>query len=152
MKEIAEHLFKIVDDYSGKLKTISEIDYAAKPNPDKWSKKEIVGHTIDSAQSNIRRFVVAQYEDAPFILYNQDKWVAISNYQNYPTKDLIELWTLLNKHICIILSNTNEELAQRICKTNNQTEHTIEWLAQDYIKHLLHHLHHVLDLEPVAYP
>jgi hypothetical protein len=152
MIEIAEHLYKIVDDYSGKLKTISEVDYTAKPNPNKWSKKEIVGHMIDSAQSNIRRFVVAQYEDAPFIMYNQDKWVAISNYQNYPTKDLIQLWTLLNKHICVILSNTNEESAQRICKTNNQTEHTIEWLAQDYIKHLLHHLHRVLDLEPVAYP
>lgn len=151
MKQIAEHLFKIVDDYSKKLKTISEVDYAAKPNPNKWSKKEIVGHMIDSAQSNTRRFIVAQYEDAPFIIYNQDKWVAISNYQNYPTKDLIELWTLLNKHICIILSNTNEESAQRVCKTNNQTEHTIEWLAEDYIKHLRHHLHQVLNLEPVAY-
>ncbi|HEY4874904.1 MAG TPA: DinB family protein [Puia sp.] len=152
MKKIAAHLYKIVDDYSEKLKTISEADFAAKPNAKKWSKKEIAGHLIDSAQSNIRRFVVAQYEDAPFIIYNQDKWVAISNYQNYPVKDLIELWTLLNKHICIILSNTNEELAQRFCKTNNQTEHTIVWLAQDYIKHLLHHLHQVLDLEPVAYP
>jgi hypothetical protein len=152
MKKIAAHLYKIVDDYSEKLKTLREADFAAKPNAKKWSKKEIAGHLIDSAQSNIRRFVVAQYEDAPFIIYNQDKWVAISNYQNYPIKDLIELWTLLNKHICIILSNTNEELAQRVCKTNNQTEHTIEWLAQDYIKHLLHHLHQVLDLEPIAYP
>jgi DinB family protein len=152
MKEIAERLYKIVDDHSEKLRSISEVDLAAKTDPNKWSKKEIVGHMIDSAQSNIRRFVVAQYEDAPFIMYNQDKWVSISNYQNYPTKDLIQLWTLLNKHICIILSNTNKELAQRVCKTNNQTEHTIEWLAQDYIKHLLHHLHQVLDLEPVVYP
>jgi hypothetical protein len=39
-----------------------------------------------------------------------------------------------------------------VCKTNNQMEHTIEWLAQDYIKHLLHHLHQVLDSEPVDYP
>ncbi|HSZ85359.1 MAG TPA: DinB family protein [Puia sp.] len=152
MKQTTEHLDKIVEEYSEKLKTISEVDYAAKPNPKKWSKKEIVGHLIDSAQSNIRRFVVAQYENAPFIIYNQDKWVTISNYQNYPTKDLIELWTLLNKHICIILSNTNEESAKRVCKTNNQTEHTIEWLAQDYVKHLLHHLHQVLDLKPVDYP
>jgi hypothetical protein len=152
MKKIADHLRKIIDDYSEKLRTISEVDYAAKPNPNKWSKKEMVGHMIDSALSNIRRFVVGQYEDVPLIMYNQDKWVAISHYQNYPTKDLIELWTLLNKHICIILSNTNEESAQRICKTNNQIERSIEWLAQDYIKHLLHHLHQVLNLEAVDYP
>jgi len=152
MKQIAECLLKIADDYSEKLKTISEADLTAKPDQKKWSNKEIVGHMIDSAQSNIRRLVVSQYEDPPFIIYNQDKWVAISNYQNYPPKDLIELWTLLNKHICIILSNINEESAQRVCRTNNQAERTIEWLAKDYIKHLLHHLHQVLDLEPVAYP
>jgi len=150
-KIIAEQLQNIITDYSGKLKTISDDVYSAKSNPHKWSKKEILGHLIDSAQSNIRRFVVAQYEDAPFIIYNQNEWVAISNYQNYPTDDLIELWILLNKHICIILLNTTEESAQRICETNDQTQHTIEWLAEDYNKHLLHHLHQVLDMEPIEY-
>ncbi len=151
IKIIAEQLQNIIADYSNKLKTISDDVYSAKPNPHKWSKKEILGHLIDSAQSNIRRFVVAQYEDAPFIIYNQNEWVAISNYQNYPIKDLIDLWTLLNKHICIILLNTTEESAQRICETNDQKQHTIEWLAEDYIKHLLHHLHQVLDSEPIEY-
>jgi len=151
IKIIAGQLQNIIADYSGKLKTISDDIYSIKTNPDKWSKKEILGHLIDSAQSNIRRFVVAQYEDAPFIMYNQDKWVAISDYQNYPTKDLIELWILLNKHICIILLNTTEESAQRICRTNDQTQHTIEWLAGDYNRHLLHHLHQVLDMEPMEY-
>jgi len=151
IKTVAEQLQNIIVDYSGKLKTISDDIYSAKPNPDKWSKKEILGHLIDSAQSNIRRFIVGQYEEAPFIMYNQNEWVAISNYQNHPTRDLIDLWTLLNKHICIILLNTSEESAQRTCTTNNQTQHTIEWLAEDYIKHLLHHLHQVLDLKPIDY-
>jgi DinB superfamily len=152
MKTTAEQLQGIIPDYSDKLKTISEDAYSFKPSPTKWSKKEILGHLIDSAQNNIRRFVVAQYEDAPFIIYNQDKWVVISAYQNYPTQDLINLWTLLNKHISIILFNTTEKSALRICKINNETPHTVEWLAEDYIKHLLHHLHQVLDMEPVAYP
>jgi hypothetical protein len=35
-----------------------------------------------------------------------------------------------------------------------QTEslQSIQWLAADYVKHLLHHLHVILNLEPVAYP
>ncbi|SRR5579871_184353 len=151
MKQITQQLSQIISDYAEKLMGISENDLAAKPDPLKWSRKEILGHLIDSAQSNIRRFVVAQYEEAPFIIYNQDKWVAISDYQNYPTTDLISLWILLNKHICIILGNTSEESLLRMCKTNKDIPHTIKWLAEDYIRHLLHHLHQVCNLEPVPY-
>jgi hypothetical protein len=105
---------------------------------------------VDSAQNNIRRFIGAQYEEIPVIVYNQDKWVTIANYQDYNITDLINLWQLLNKHIGVILKNTSVEMAQRKCRT--ESLHTIEWLAQDYIKHLRHHMHQVLDLEPVAYP
>ncbi len=149
---ISKQLHQIVDDYSEKLKAVSEEKYLFKPSAKKWSKKEILGHLIDSAQSNIRRFVVAQYEDLPKIVYKQDEWVAISNYQNYATKDLIELWRLLNNHAAIILANTSDETSKRKCNTNDAEPHSIEWLASDYIKHLLHHLHQILELEAIAYP
>jgi hypothetical protein len=105
---------------------------------------------VDSAMSNIRRFIVAQYENEPHIVYNQDKWVNISNYQDHNSSELIQLWYLLNKHIAHILKNISEEDLQRKCKT--EETHTLEWLAEDYLKHLKHHLHQVLQLEPVAYP
>jgi hypothetical protein len=152
MKQDIETLQEIVTSYTPKLYEIDENEFTAKPRPEKWSRKEILGHLIDSAQTNIRRFVVGQYEDLPFIVYKQDAWVAISNYQNYPTKDLIELWALLNKHICIVLSNTSEQAAQRKCTTNAPESQSIAWLAADYIKHLLHHLHQVLEMEPIPYP
>lgn len=147
-----QELSRIIAIYTPQLKQIGEPDFSFKPAPGKWSKKEILGHLIDSAQNNIRRFVVARYEHIPKIVYKQDDWVAISDYQHYPTHELIELWALLNKHICIILGNTPAAEAQKKCATNDPEPHTIEWLATDYIKHLLHHLHQVLDLEPVAYP
>ena len=109
-----------------------------------------MGHLIDSAQSNIRRFVMAQYEETPHIVYNQDKWVRIANYQQWETIDLIRLWYLLNKQVGEILKNTSPETAKRTCQT--QELHTIEWLAKDYIMHLRHHLHVVLELETVDYP
>jgi len=149
MKPIADELEKIIDESVPALKKISEEGFGLKESPGKWSKKEILGHLIDSAQNNIRRFIVAQYEDRPKITYNQDKWVMISDYQHYNDDDLINLWELLNKHICHILRNTSPEMAER--ESQSEALHTIEWLAQDYIKHLLHHLHQVLDLEPVAY-
>jgi DinB superfamily len=150
MKEIIQELKKIIDDYTGQLQRIPGDELEEKINPAKWSRKEIIGHLIDSAQNNIRRFVVAQHELNPHIVYAQDSWVAAANYQHYPTKDLIELWALLNKHLCIVLENLPAAMEERQCLTSEL--HSIEWLAADYNKHLLHHLHNMLQLEPVAYP
>jgi len=150
MKETIQQLQLIITNYTPQLLSIHEDAWSAKLNPAKWSKKEILGHLIDSAQNNIRRFIVAQYEDNPKIAYARDTWVAASNYQNYVTKDLIDFWVLINKHICRILKNIPAGLEERLSETNEP--HSIKWLAADYNKHLLHHLHQVLDLEAVAYP
>ncbi len=150
MNTIALKLQTIIDGYLPQLNALSDADFVYKSSPEKWSKKEIIGHLIDSAQNNIRRFVVAQYEENPSITYNQDKWVAINDYQHQPLEQVIQLWYLINKQIVSILKNTSTEMAQHTCKS--EETHTIEWLASDYIKHLAHHLHQVLNLEPVAYP
>ncbi len=150
MQSIIIQLEKIIKDYTPLLKQLSESDFSHKPSPAKWSGKEYLGHLIDSAQTNIRRFVLAQYEEKPFIVYDQEKWVAAANYQNYPLTDLIELWILINKHLVIILKNIPEADLEREVLTH-QT-HTIKWLAADYNKHLLHHLHQILHLDTVAYP
>lgn len=150
MKETIEQLQTIITTYRPLLLQVTEDRWRAKSNPEKWSKVEELGHVIDSAQNNIRRFIVGQYEEQPHIIYKQDEWVKISNYQHYAVNDLIDFWVLMNKHICVVLNNTSAEKASRPVLT--QTVHTIEWLASDYNKHLLHHLHHLLELEPVAYP
>ena len=152
MKSITAQLQKIITDYPAKLKLISQEEFVHKPHANKWSKIEILGHLVDSAQNNIRRFIVAQYETSPYIIYEQDKWVAISDYQHAYAQELIDLWSLLNKQVCRILDNTTSEAAIRTCETSNRIPHTITWLAGDYVKHLLHHLHQVLQLEPVDYP
>ena len=67
MKNTINQLELILGEYPALLTQISETEFAAKPLPHKWSKKEILGHLIDSAQNNIRRFVVSQYEEKPTI-------------------------------------------------------------------------------------
>lgn len=152
MQATIEHLEKIIQNYYRRLESISEEEYARKLRPDKWSKKEIVGHLIDSAQNNIRRFIVAQYEDLPRIGYEQDPWVSLSDYQHAPSGELVILWRLLNRHICRILAGIGPDAALRKCIMANGKEYTIEWMAADYCNHLLHHLHQVLELAPIAYP
>jgi hypothetical protein len=150
MEKSILQLQSIIDNYGNQLDVIKEAEWVYKPNPAKWSRKEVLGHLIDSAQNNIRRFIVAQYENKPTIVYAQDNWVKAANYHNYVTDDLVTLWILLNRHICVVLKNIPANAQEKLCDTGELR--SIEWLAADYNKHLLHHLHHLLNLEPVAYP
>jgi len=146
MQQVIKQLEEILAMYTGRLETITEDDFALKPSPEKWSKKEILGHLVDSAQNNIQRFIRAHYEDRPHIIYNQDVWVLAQGYQHYPSADLIALWQLLNKHICIILSNMPVEIYNHLCDTgrNEERQYTVEFLAKDYIVHLVHHLKQII--------
>jgi hypothetical protein len=151
MQTTIQHLEKIIRIYTPRLEALSDETFAWKPHPHKWSKKEILGHLVDSAQNNIRRFIVAQYEDTPVIGYDQDAWVRCSNYQQYDAADLVRLWSLLNRHLSFVLANIGPETAQRKCAMGKGEPQTMQWLAADYCNHLLHHLHQILDLEPIAY-
>src|SRR5215212_10562037 len=126
MQSIAQQLESIIDQHISALRAIPEGGMTYKPSPTKWSKKEIVGHLADSAQNNIRRFIVAQYEENPTINYNQDMWVSIADYQHYDLPDLIDFWYLLNKHISVILKSSSRKVAQRNCRTRDL--HSLEWL------------------------
>src|SRR5438045_6968695 len=104
MKLIADQLEKIIDECEPALKKMSKEKFALKPLPGKWSKKEVLGHLVDSAQNNIRRFICGQYEGVPpKIVYDQDQWVSLNNYQDAESHEVIELWILANKRIISIL-------------------------------------------------
>jgi len=150
MKAIADELETVVHNYYSLLHEVDDKKASIKRSASKWSCKEILGHLVDSAQNNLRRFIVAQYEANPKITYRQDEWVRINNYQGSKLDDLVQLWYLTNRQIITVLRTSDEKEGEKTCQT--EEIHTINWLAADYIRHLRHHLHQVLDLEEVAYP
>lgn len=143
MKDSARELNEVVDTFATKFDAISETDFSAKPLANKWSRQEVVGHLIDSAQNNLRRFVTGQYEPTPpKITYNQDFWVKANDYQSMNKSEIIMLWKLINKRIVSVLMTMPEEQYKRQCETNGL--HTLEWLAEDYVKHMKHHLNQII--------
>ena len=118
------------------------INWELKPAPDKWSKKEIIGHLIDSAQINLQRFVRCTYEEGFKLTYEQDSCVAAQQYQKAHVNDLLELWRLLNQQMIRVWKNYPANRLQSLCDTSKTSVglHTVEWLAQDYVRHLNHHL------------
>lgn len=135
-------LKNIVNEELQRFVNISEEEWSAKISPDKWSKKEILGHLCDSALSNIRRFVITQYKENENIVYDQNFWVKAQNYQNVPTSDIINLWKFLNLQIVNVVENIPDEDLQRTCDmTKTETKiFTLEYIINDYIDHLQHHL------------
>jgi hypothetical protein len=143
MQSIVKELRDIVTTFSKRIHGIPDAEFSAKPLPRKWSKKEVLGHLIDSAQNNLRRFIVAQYEDVPSkIVYDQDFWVASNNYQNVPKDEIVILWTLMNFRIAAVLENMPESNYKKESMTS--ALHTLEFLADDYVKHMKHHLNQII--------
>ena len=156
MKEVALDLQAIIDRYSVEFGKMAEETLAHKPGSEKWSKKEVIGHLIDSAQNNLRRFIVCQYEPTPpKIVYEQDFWVNANDYQNRSAKEVITLWRLVNLQIVHVLSGMAVNNYQKPCDTGREEEklHTLEWLASDYVKHLKHHINQIIPRSfDIVYP
>ncbi|MBI1769990.1 MAG: DinB family protein [Bacteroidetes bacterium] len=147
MKKTTEELAQIISEYSIKFSAIPEKEFAAKPLPHKWSKKEVLGHLIDSAQNNLRRFICGQYESSPpKIVYDQDRWVISNNYLQTDSTEVISFWQLINKRIIAVLNQMPSTNYSLNCDTGKNAEqlHSIEWLADDYVKHLKHHLNQII--------
>lgn len=146
MEKIANELQEIITVYFNKIGSMDTVEFNSKPHPTKWSKKEVLGHLIDSAQNNLRRFIVGQYEDRPHIVYDQDFWVDANNYRHMPDGDVVGLWKLINERIVAILKKMPVENYERTCNTGKATptNHSLIWLADDYVKHLKHHLNQII--------
>jgi len=127
------------------LSAIPEQEFSFKPIADKWSKKEILGHLIDSATNNHQRFVRVQFEDVPVIRYDQNKWNSFSNYQHINSKHLIDFWEIYNKHLLEIIKRIPNENLKKECNTGEDKNVTLQWLIEDYVVHLEYHLKQLVD-------
>ena len=124
---------------------IPEKDFSFKPSETKWSKKQILGHLIDSATNNHQRFVRVQFEDVPSITYNQDNWNNHSYHNQVDSKYLIKFWELYNLHLAELIKLIPEKNFVRECNVGKEQNVTLQWLVEDYVRHLEHHLRQLVN-------
>ena len=149
-------LKEILKSGYGHMLSIAESTWTQKPSPDKWSKKEILGHLLDSAHNNHRRFVLASLQDnLIFDGYDQGKWVLVNDYQSWDTLLLLNCWNQANLNIAEIINNSDNTIITRdhidhnfdkICMNRIRADQStsLNYLIWDYIFHLEHHLSQII--------
>ncbi|MBB5619171.1 hypothetical protein HDE69_000207 [Pedobacter cryoconitis] len=126
---------------------LNEIDdhiFSLKPDVSKWSKKEIIGHLIDSAVANHQRFVRGQFEDVPKIGYDQNNCNVFNYYQQINGKQIISFWTAYNKQLLELIKLMPQTALERRCFAGGEQSVTLAFVFDDYVQHLEHHLKQVV--------
>jgi len=125
----------------------SEAELEQRLGPTRWTKKEILGHLIDSAANNHRRFVLAQVSpQLPLVLepYDQDAWVKVAAYQQLPSAQLLALWQSYNRMLLHLLSKIPAAALHADAFVLNRRPVTLDWLIHDYVLHLEHHVRQII--------
>lgn len=145
MDKVALKINALLKDGTAIFMNASEESLEFKAAPEKWSKKEILGHLIDSAIHNLVRFTESQYAPQPYRHrpYEQDELVRINDYQHQETEDLLVLWLSLNRRISKIISAATEQILQIPVTLSDGTRVDMRFLMADYADHLQHHLRQV---------
>jgi hypothetical protein len=145
MNEAMQKLRAILETAPSRLEAIGESAAGNHPTPGKWSKKEILGHLIDSTANNHQRFVRAQLEtEISFPGYAQNLWVGTQGYQSENWNDLVQLWRSYNFHLLHVISRISPEKLTNTCAIGDREPATLEFLIVDYVRHLEHHLSQIL--------
>ncbi len=145
--EIAEALFELEDK-----------DMRLPRKEGGWSRKQVLGHLIDSASVNHQRIIEAQITGSlVFNGYKHEQWVDLQDYQNADWEELVTLWCSLNMHICEIVTKIPIDILDALHDTHSYDRtayrelptdkpSTLGYLIEDYFAHLEYHLHQIQDV------
>ncbi|QEG20259.1 DinB family protein [Mariniblastus fucicola] len=112
-----------------------------KPSADRWSIAEVVGHLVDSASNNHQRFIRAQEQESlTFPKYDQNSWATKNAWSSANWESLVELWFHYNLQLARVIRAIPSEKYSIPCTIGGNEPCALEWLATDYLDHLVHHL------------
>jgi hypothetical protein len=138
---IAEELAATVEETVRQLRPLDSKVVSHRPAPDRWTIKEVIGHLIDSAANNHQRFVRAQFvKELVFPKYEQVEWVRCQSYNRVEWNDLIDLWRRYNLHLAHVIRHVPAAALTVRCVIGNHEPVTLQFLIEDYVAHLKHHL------------
>jgi hypothetical protein len=143
---IVDKLGQLLSIWEPKLASLDESVISEKLNRQHRSVRQIVGHMVDSASNNTHRLIHLQYQQSPvqFPNYatqgNNDRWIAIQDYQHEEWHNLVQLWKYANLHFIHIVENVNPAMHKQEWIASPSVHVTLEEMVLDYLPHFKLHL------------
>ena len=142
-----QQLETYIESFPIKLKQFSSEKLLKRPAPDKWSRQEILGHLIDSAINNLKRFTEIQFLPQPYtvISYNQNELITVNDYQNLSLDHLLNLWQALNRQIIFVVKRIPADKLNYPVDPQYESKElkTLSWIICDYLAHMEHHFRQI---------
>jgi hypothetical protein len=149
---ITREILSLIKDWEPKLTPLSNETIFQQKNSQDRTIKQILGHLIDSTSNNTHRIVHLQYQSSPLTFPNyatfgnNDRWIAIQDYQNEDFITLIQLWKYSLLHFCHVIKNVKNDKLNSEWISGPDQKITLESMIVDFPRHLKLHLSEINDL------
>lgn len=141
-----QSMLELIEAWEPRLLSLSEEITSNRRNNQNRTIRQILGHMVDSASNNTHRIVHLQYRESPMIYPNyatngnNDRWIAIQDYQNEDWHNLVQLWKFSNLHIVHVIRNVNPEKLESQWISGENELVSLQQNIEGYLPHFKLHL------------
>jgi hypothetical protein len=147
-----QELLDLIHIWEPRLLALADNIITTRRNSQNRTIKQILGHLVDSASNNTHRIIHLQYQQSPmnfpnYASYgNNDKWIAIQNFQDENWKDLIQLWKYSNLHLIHAINNLDAEKLGNEWLSDIDKKISLKEMILYYLDHFKLHLREITEL------
>jgi hypothetical protein len=124
--ELGQHFSKHLAGVENALARLDEATASQTYRANGWTRKQVVGHLIDSALNNHQRFIRAAIDGA------------------YQGPGYARHWTEQNRLLAAVVQRIPEDRLQAQCAVGDGGPVTLQFLIEDYLRHIDHHLSQIV--------
>lgn len=145
-------LIELLEKWEPILLSLPKATIENRRNKQNRTIKQILGHMVDSASNNTHRIIHLQYQPTPLIFPdyasfgNNDRWIAIQNYQSENWQNLVKLWKYSNLHIIHVMQNVDKSKLENIWLTATNEPVSLIDMMTNYLPHFELHISEIKDL------
>lgn len=145
MDATADDLEALLAPAAARLLALDAAATAAPRRPGGWSRRQLLGHLVDSAVVNHARVVRASLADGLVLDgYDQDAWVQAHGYDTADWPALVAHWLGCNRHLLRAWRRVPAAARAHRVTVGTDAPTTLEGVVVSYVAHLRHHLAQLL--------
>jgi hypothetical protein len=151
-QSLCEKVLQYLEAWESRLLALPEEIISDRKNSQDRSIRQILGHLVDSASNNTHRIVHLQYRENPMAFPNyatfgnNDRWIAIQDYQHENWYDLVQLWKYANLHLVHVIRHVDESKLENVWQSSENTEIPMKEMIEYYLPHFELHLKEMEEL------